>query len=241
VIQDQTLTKAAALAELVAKRRQETHPDFRHLHEFDEGRWDFEYVVPWTKSACSLHARLMVIGQDWASENFLKNPKYNTPDRVAGRQQIGQDEYLPTNKRLKTLLRRHFSLEFSQTYATDVLVFIKPGKMTGNVLMKDLQYCAETYTLPQLRIIQPDMAICLGAKTFKSLRRALKLPDLKLSEATVPSGHTVYDRTEIYGVSHTGGLGHANAGGSEKVDQIWASLAARFQKLRDRGPVGVTY
>lgn len=229
------MSKASALFELVSKRRSETRLAYHHLHSFDEGVWDCEYVVPWTKSACNLDAGLMIIGQDWASERFLREPKYNTCERTAARRAAGQDEYLPTNRRLKSLLRTHFDLEFAQTYATNVLVFIKPGTMTSNVPMRDMLYCAETYTLPQIRIVRPLMGICLGAKTFNSLRRALRLPDLKLGEACVPSAHTTYNGTEIYGVPHTGGLGHANAGGMEKVDQTWSRLGARFAKLIKAG------
>ena len=132
------------------------------------------------------------------------------------------------------MLQRHFNISFAQTYATDVLVFIKPGHMTGNVPMKDMLYCAKTYTLPQIKAVQPIMAICLGAKTFNSLRRALNMTDLKLNEACIPSSHTLVNRTEIYGVPHTGGLGHANAGGMAKVDRVWATLAARFSRMRDQ-------
>ena len=69
---EDALEKAAALSELVAKRRRETHEEYHHLHSFDLGRWDFEYVVPWTKSAFNLETELMVIGQDWSSEQFTK-------------------------------------------------------------------------------------------------------------------------------------------------------------------------
>ena len=72
--------------------------------------------------------------------------------------------------------------------------------------MNDLLYCAKTHTLPQLKILQPAMAICLGTKTLNSLRRALGLPYLKLKDASVPTPHTVYEGAEIYGVPHTGGL-----------------------------------
>ncbi|SDJ99880.1 restriction system protein [Bradyrhizobium sp. Rc2d] len=226
------MNKSAALGELVAKRRNETELAYHHLHSFDQGMWDCEHVVPWTKSACNVDAALILIGQDWASEKFLREPRYNTSERVSARKAAGQDEYLPTNRRLKSLLRTHFRMEFAQTYATDVLVFIKPGNMTGNVPMKDMLYCAETYTLPQMRIIQPVIAICLGAKTFNSVRRALMLADLKLKEAHAPPAHTIYNGTEIYGVPHTGGLGHANAGGMERIDQIWSGLATRFDELK---------
>ena len=228
------MDKATALSELVAKRRSESHNAYHHLHSFDQGIWDCDHVVPWSKSACNLDAELMVIGQDWASEEFLREPKYNTPERISARSTAGQDEYLPTNRRLKVLLQKHFGMSFAQTYATDVSVFIKPGNMTGNVPMKDMLYCAETYALPQIRIVQPAMAVCLGAKTFNSLRRAMNLTDLRLQEAWAPFAHTNYNGTEIYGVPHTGGLGHANAGGMEKVDQIWSGLATRFDELNKR-------
>jgi len=228
------LDKAAALSELVAKRRIETGAAYHHLHTFDMGCWDCEYVVPWTKSACNLDAQLMIIGQDWISEDFLMNPRYNTPKRVQDRKRLGQDEYLPTNQRLKSLLFKHFRMKFSETYATDVSVFIKPGDMSGPVPIKDLAYCAEKYTLPQIVIVRPAMALCLGAKTFNSIRRAMNEADLRLSEASIPASHTVYELTEIYGVSHTGGRGYANAGGAENVDRIWAALAARFVELRHR-------
>lgn len=230
------MDKASELSQIVAKRHAETHAAYHHLHSFDNGLWDCEHVVPWTKSASNLNAALMVIGQDWASENFLREPRYNTPERIGARKSAGQDEYLPTNRRLKSLLRAHFGLEFAQTYATDVLVFIKPGAMTGNIPMRDMQYCAETYTLPQIRIVQPAMAICLGVKTFNSIRRALGLPDLKLKDAHVPSAHTLCNGTEIYGVPHTGGLGHANAGGMERVDQVWSGLAKRFFYVSEQKP-----
>ncbi|MCK1586937.1 uracil-DNA glycosylase family protein [Bradyrhizobium sp. 169] len=230
------MDKALALSQLIAKRRTEAHTTYHHLHSFDGGIWDCKHVVPWTTSASNVDADLMIIGQDWASEQFLREPKYNTAERVSARLSAGQDEYLPTNRRLKSLLRTHCGLEFAQTYATDVLVFIKPGTMTGNVPMKDMLYCAETYTLPQIRIVKPRMVICLGAKTFNSVRRAMGMPDLKLSEACSPLAHSI-DKgtgTEIYGVPHTGGLGHANAGGMERVNQIWLGLATRFDELNKR-------
>jgi hypothetical protein len=141
---EDVLNKVSALTDLVAKRRRETHPAYHHLHSFDEGIWDCEYVVPWTKSAPNVDAQLMVMGQDWASEKFLREPKYNTSERISARKTAGQDEYLPTNRRLKSLLRAHFDLEFAQVYATDVLVFVKPGAMTGNVPMRDMLYWRKT-------------------------------------------------------------------------------------------------
>jgi hypothetical protein len=98
------MDKHAALAQLVALRRSEEHESFFVLHRFDGGAWDCDYVVPWTKSAQNVDAKLMIIGQDWASEDFLRNPKNNEPDRVALRKQLGQDPCLATNQNIKRWL-----------------------------------------------------------------------------------------------------------------------------------------
>jgi uracil-DNA glycosylase len=94
--------------------------------------------------------------------------------------------------------------------------------------MGDLTYCAKTYTLPQIEIVQPRMVLCLGKQTFVAVQCALCRPLSKLREALLPheSG------AEIYGVPHTGSWGTKNAGGIKNVDAIWARLADRFAGLR---------
>lgn len=223
------MDKQAAMAMLVAKRRAEADGRYHHLHQYDGGSWDFDFVVPWTKSACRLDAELMIIGQDWASEDYLR--RNNDAKTRATRALTGQDAHLATNQNLKRLLGQHFSLCFSQTYATDVLVFIKPGGMSSSLPMRDLNYCAVTYTLPQLDIVKPRMALCLGAMTFHSVRSALGLGRLGWREACIPSAHTRMGPTEIYGVPHTGSWGTKNAGGPLAVETIWADLARRFRTL----------
>lgn len=223
------MDKQAAMAMLVAKRRAEAGGRYHHLHLYDGGSWDFDFVVPWTKSACHLDADLMIVGQDWASEDYLR--RNDDTEKRAARTLTGQDAHLATNRNLKNLLAQHFGLCSSQTYATNVLVFIKPGKMSSNVPTRDLRSCAAAYTLPQLDIVKPRMALCLGAKTFNSVRSALGLPPLRLQEACIPSAHTRMDRTELYGVPHTGSWGTRNAGGLLAVEAIWADLARRFRML----------
>lgn len=223
------MDKPAAMAMLLAKRRAEAGGRYRHLHLYDGGSWDFDFVVPWTKSACRLDADLMIIGQDWASEDYLR--RNDDAKTCAARTLTGQDAHLATNQNLKSLLAQHFGLCFSQTYATNVLVFIKPGKMSSAVPITDLRSCAVVYTLPQLDIVKPRMALCLGAKTFSSVRPALGLPLLSWPDACTPSGHTRMGRTELCGVPHTGSWGTRNAGGLLAVQGIWADIARRFHTL----------
>ena len=228
------MDKHAALAELVALRRLEESDERHHaLHTFDGGTWDFDYVVPWTKAANNVDAKLMIIGQDWSSERALKDPRHNTPDRVALRKQQGRDPDLPTNKNLERLLM-FFNLAWEQTYATNVSVFIKCGDITAKVPMRLLKSCAARFTIPQLRIVKPQMAICLGRDTFNSVRFALGHPSVSLREAIRSNAHVVENGTEIYGVPHPGGLGTATFGGRAGVDPIWERLAARFRELQSR-------
>lgn len=228
------MDKREAMAKLVAKRRAEFGGRYHHLHLYDDGSWDFDFVVPWTKSACHLDADLMIIGQDWASEDYLR--RNDDAKQRADRALTGQDAHLATNHNLKRLLTRHFGLCFSQTYATDVLVYIKPGKMSSHVPLKDLRACAAAYTLPQVDIVKPRMVLCLGAKTFNSVRSALGLAGLKWRNACQPSAHTRLGSTEFYGVPHTGSWGTKNAGGHDAVAVIWASLANRFYALGQTRP-----
>lgn len=53
------MDKQAAMAMLVPKRRAEAGGRYHHLHLYDGGSWDFDFVVPWTKSACRLDADLL--------------------------------------------------------------------------------------------------------------------------------------------------------------------------------------
>ena len=76
------------------------------------------------------------------------------------------------------------------------------------------------------------MVLCLGARTFNSIRRGLDQPEVKLAASSLPTGHTKTKNLgiEIYGVPHTGSWGTKNAGGIEKVHEIWEALAAHFQR-----------
>jgi restriction system protein len=221
------MTKKDELASLVALRRAETHPSHVTLSQYQNGFYDLDFVVPWTVGAQNIDAELMIVGQDWISEDYLN--KNSAPEKRQKRRELGQDPNLATNKNLKRLLKDHFDLSFSHTYATNVLVFIKRGAADADVPMKDFEYCARKFTCPQIRIVKPRMVLCLGEKTFNAMRRAVDEPEMALPDAWKPQPHTKVDGAEIYGVPHTGYWGTRNAGGEQRVDEIWASLAHRFK------------
>jgi restriction system protein len=218
--------KEDELANIVTLRRSETHPTHISLSEFEGGYYDLDFVVPWTVGAPNVDAALMIVGQDWISEDYLK--RNSAPEKRQMRRELGQDPELATNKNLKRLLRDHFDLSFSETYATNVLVFIKRGAASADVPMKDFEYCARKFTCPQVRIVKPRMVLCLGERAFNAMRLAVGETKMALRDAWKPQPHTKVDGAEVYGVPHAGRWGTLNAGGSQRVDEIWASLARRF-------------
>src|SRR5690348_8675871 len=98
--------KRSAMAALVRTRRLARHPKYHALSEVCDGLHDCDHVSPWTKSACNLDADLMIIGQDWVSEPFLRAHS----DVSLG---LGHDPKLATNKNLQRLLRDQFGMSFS--------------------------------------------------------------------------------------------------------------------------------
>jgi restriction system protein len=220
--------KKEELAALLALRRLETHPTYISLSQYEDGFYDLDFVSPWTAGAQNIDAALMIIGQDWISEKYLEN---RAPEMRLTLKEMGQDPMLPTNKHLKKLLKEHFDLRFSDTYATNMSVFIKLGNMDADVPRKDLEDFARKFTLPLIRAVQPSMVLCLGERTFNALRRANNQPRMKWSDACLPTAHTRAEGAEVYGVPHTGSWGSKNAGGDVRMSEIWTSLAQRFQKL----------
>lgn len=220
--------KREALLQL-AKLRQADRPPrkYHSLSEFHGGYYECDYISPWTISAHNVDAELMIIGQDWASSETLEGP----PDSV--RQAEGRDPSSRTNKNLKEFLKRFMRLEFSETYATNAFPLIKHGAKNKRILRADLEKYAETYAVPQIKIVSPRMTICLGKATFAAVRCAAKLGVIEWEQAIRPGPHTTIGSTEVYGVPHPSQQGLNNAGGKEAVGHIWKGLADRLQALRN--------
>jgi restriction system protein len=214
----------------LARRRQADRPPppHRRLAEFHGGYYECDYVSPWTISAANVDAELMIIGQDWASSETLER------DPNKDRQRLGQDWSSSTNTNLRELLATFMRLTFAETYATNVFPFIKHGAKNADIPLKDMVRYAKTYTLSQIEIVSPLIAICLGKATFDAVRRAAGLIRIEWDEAILPGHGTRVGSAEIYAVPHPGRLGMSNAGGEEAVGLIWKVLADRLETLRKR-------
>lgn len=215
----------------LAKRRKShpVPPPHRNLSCFHNGYYECDHVSPWSISACNVDAELMLIGQDWASSEVLQK----APDEE--RRRLGQEWSSQTNQNLRGFLTQ-IGMQFSDTYATNVFPFIKPGKKNAPIRPADfLEKCARTYALREIEIVSPSMVICLGKLTFDAVRRAAGLPHLKWSDAGLPGPHTRIGSTKVYAMPHPGPLGIVNAGGKEKVVRRWEVLGEHLREIRNRG------
>jgi len=159
-----TEQKRKALFRLAKQRQADRLPPYACLADFHGGFYECDLVSPWSKSARNVDAEVMIIGQDWASSDVLE--KKPSEDR----RRLGQESSSTTNKKLPEFLG-YMGLQFCETYATNAFPFIKRGSKSERIPRKDLVYCAETYTLPQIEIVSPLMAICLGKAAFRAVYR----------------------------------------------------------------------
>lgn len=234
--------KQAMLLALAKKRQKDSLEGYvqrcTNLSDHREGKYECDHVSPYTKSAGNVDAGVMIFLQDWASEDFMLKPvcaetiKWGfTPGRA-------------TNTNLIGLLENHFDLSLKKVYVTNLFPFIKPGAMNAAIPIRDMLRAAGEYGLPQLKIVSPRLAICIGLNTFRALVIASRaepavLPRTLLRDAIVrsPSIATMnspctdpqsYKQVLIWCQAHTGPLGRANAGGAAPVNDNWARMAAEF-------------
>ena len=239
-----TAAKKSALLELARRRQTDTVDGYSckyfHFRDFD---CECDHVVPWTISACNVDADLMLIAQDWASEDFLN--RLTEVQRQAQRA-LGQFPNLPTNKKIKHLLAEHMSLSFCETYATNAFTFVKTGKMDARIPLRDLVRSAAAYALPQIAIVRPKMVVCLGSASFNAVRHAIahysseqlgktKLKWMPLAHAwrTEEPHHTEYLGIPVFGVAHPGANGTRGSGGPEVTTPRWQALGSFFRAARN--------
>jgi hypothetical protein len=239
-----TTAKKSALLELARRRQTDTVDGYSckyfHFRDFD---CECDHVVPWTISACNVDADLMLIAQDWASQDFLN--RLTEVQRQAQRA-LGQFPNLPTNKKIKDLLAKHMSLSFCETYATNAFAFVKPGKMDARIPVRDLVRSAAAYALPQIAIVRPKMVLCLGSASFNAVRHAIANYGPKPLGDTKPKWmpladawrieepyHTEYLGIPVFGVAHPGANGTRASGGPAVTTPRWHALGSFFRVARN--------
>ncbi|WP_161967292.1 hypothetical protein [Fimbriiglobus ruber] len=213
------MDKTERLLQLARLRQDSRWPGYKPLSEYHGGMYECDFVSPYTKSASDANAKVMIMLQDWSSHDRLSGP----PDLEAA--EYGHTPKLPTNQRLKQLLQKHFNLRLDETYGTNLFPFIKTGSLSSSIPVRDLDKAAREFALPQIEIVEPHLVICLGLKTFVSLRRALGATPVKTLGQAITSPIS-YQQSRIWCQAHTGGLGqnNRNRGGIDRVSGDWDAM-----------------
>ena len=215
-----TISKRERLQELARHRREHVPVGYKGIGEYHAGAYECDFVSPYTKSAQNLDADIMLVLQDWCSDEFLRGPA--DPEVIA----LGHDPQLATNRNIKRLLCTYFGTQLERTYATNLFPFIKPGKMSARVPGEELAEAAETYTVPEIALVEPKLVVCLGLPVYRAIRKSLGLPRVCNLEIAIASPFRI-GSSGVWAQSHPGGLGHANRnrGGVDRVSQDWRRMS----------------
>ena len=75
-----TMDKRKRLKELARHRREHVPSGYKGIGEYHGGAYECDFVSPYTKSAQKLDADIMLVLQDWASDEYFQ--KRVDPDPV---------------------------------------------------------------------------------------------------------------------------------------------------------------
>jgi hypothetical protein len=215
------MDKHARLLELGRLRQESRWPGYKCIGDYHGGVYECDFVSPYTRSAHNVDAEVMILLQDWSSDDVLSGPYLHA------RRTVGHDPDRATNKRLKELLHRYFELELKDVYATNVFPFVKLGAMNRSIAMRDLVRAAREFALPQIEIIGPRLAVCLGKAAFDAVALAAGHRRTKSLAEAIASPFEI-GRTLVWCQAHTGQLGTLarNRTGADQVARDWTRMAA---------------
>ena len=228
----ESIRKRKRIAVLARHRRENVFPGYSGIGDYHFGAYECDFVSPYTKSAGNVNADIMLVLQDWCSDEYLRQQKRADSDLV----RLGHDPELDTNENLKSLISTHFGIGLEQTYATNLFPFIKPGPMSAGVRFVDLKKAAEIYTVPEIEIVAPRLVVCLGANVYRAIRKSRGLPPAGNLDMAIKSPFCFGD-AQVWAQSHPGRLGrnNRNRGGANRVAEDWRRMAEAVARDVSRG------
>jgi restriction system protein len=197
--------KQRLLLALARKRQNEKLDGYYCIGDYHCGKYERDFVSPYTQSACNVDSEVFVMLQDWSCDDELRGPF--KPDRA----DLGHDENWPTNRKLKELLRESLGLSLSDVYATNLFPFIKRGNASSRIKREHMVRAARDFALPQISIIRPKIVIALGVETFNALREALGLPRVR-SAKVAKENDFCFESARVWYQVHTGSRWKQNNG-----------------------------
>jgi restriction system protein len=202
----------------LAKLRQATRwPGYKCIGDYHAGAYECNLVSPYTKTAGNVNAEIMVMLQDWASDEVLCGP-FHEPSA-----NLGHTPSRPTNRNLTKLLNTIFGLTLRDIYGTNLFPFIKLGGMSASIPKTALLAAARQFAIPQIRIVNPKLVICLGLVTFNALREATNLGPSQDLNSAIESPFNI-GTTRVWCQTHTSRP--SNRGGLARVSDDWRRMKA---------------
>ena len=166
-----------------------------------DGELDSGQIGPWSGWLGDLHARVMVVGQDWGDQRAFENQ--------AGRNWSDS----ATNRMLVQLLAEAGITvpedgpgESSGVFLTNaVLCFRTEGGCQGPVQSRWFDNCGTQFLRPQIELVNPRAVICLGERAYEAVLEAYELPPVRNWRAAVEgSGVTLAGGPTAFAVYHCG-------------------------------------
>jgi len=215
------IKKQQALYKLAQKRQLTRWDGYSCVADLHGGAYECDHVSPYTKSASNVDAEVMLVLQDWASSEYFERYDGVISDLV----ELGYDSSVETNINLKGLLKNHLNIGLQNTYATNLMPFIKQGGMSASIPMKVLVNAAIEFALPQVKIVQPKIVICFGLQTFNAMRRACSEQKVNNVDDAINS-HYSYESSTVFCQAHPGRLGqnNRNRGGVDRASMDWKKI-----------------
>jgi hypothetical protein len=211
------MDKHSQLLELAQKRKRSRWNGYKCIGDYHGGVFECDYVSPYTKSAHNVDSDIMIILQDWSSDDEMSDPR--DPEAM---KKHGYTPSLGTNKNLIRLLNDHFGVRLNDVYATNLFPFIKPGGLNAPIRRKDLVRAAQEFALPQVKIVSPKLVVCIGQNTFNAIRRACDYEGWPKRDLAIESPFEV-DRSRIWCQAHTAQLSQ-NTRGVDRVSADWKRM-----------------
>jgi restriction system protein len=212
------MDKRRQLRALATKRRGAKWAGYKGIGDYHEGAYECPYVSPHTKTAGNVDADIMVILQDWTSDESIRRGLDS--DSVT----YGYTRGLHTNRNLVRLLDAYFGASLIDVYGTNLFPFIKMGHMGTSIPRRDLVRAAREFALPQIRIVRPKLVICLGLATFNALREACDHEPIYPLAAAIRSPFSL-GRARMWCQAHTGARVQNNRNsGAKRVPNDWTRM-----------------
>lgn len=175
--------------------------------ETDLREFDSEEIGPWSRWQGSLHADLMIVGQDWGDINYFR--KWKGADEPSGN---------PTNENLRKILDS-IGIEVgtpgspapqSRVFLTNLILCLKSSGLQASVENAWLRTCAEQFLKGLVNLLKPRVLVILGHRPAQAGLMAFGVrvkKGLTLQALMEQGPYPIREGTSLFPVYHCGKRG----------------------------------